>query len=53
MKIMCNFCGKVLDLMASTSLAAEENGQLKTYNFCSEEHLREFAGKKGMPIGKN
>jgi len=52
MKIMCNFCGKILDLMASTSFAAEEGGQLKTYNFCSEEHLREFARKKGMPIGK-
>jgi YHS domain-containing protein len=53
MKIMCNFCGKILDLMASTSMAAEEGGQLKTYHFCSKEHLTEFARKKGMPLGKD
>jgi YHS domain-containing protein len=53
MKIMCNFCGKVIDLMGSTSLASEEGGQLKSYNFCSDEHMREFARKKGMSIGKD
>jgi YHS domain-containing protein len=53
MKIMCNFCGKILDLMGATSFAAEEGGQLKTYHFCSQEHMAEFAQKKGMPLSKD
>jgi YHS domain-containing protein len=53
MKIMCNLCGRVSDLMASTSFAAEEGGQLKTYHFCSEEHLAEFARRKGITLNKD
>jgi YHS domain-containing protein len=53
MKIMCNLCGKILGLMASTSLVAEEGGQLRTYHFCSQEHMTEFAKNKGMPLGKD
>ena len=52
MKVMCNFCGRITDIMAATSFATEENGQLSTYHFCSEEHLTEFARKKGIEIGK-
>jgi YHS domain-containing protein len=46
MKVMCNQCGKILDLMASQSFAVEEGGELKTYNFCSTEHMLEFAERK-------
>lgn len=53
MKVMCNQCGKVLDLMATTSFAVEESGQLKTYQFCSNEHMAEFARRKGLPLGKD
>jgi YHS domain-containing protein len=53
MKVMCNQCGKVLDLMGSTSFAVEESGQLKTYYFCTDEHMADFAQKKGLPLGKD
>lgn len=53
MKIMCNLCGKVSDLMASSSFATDEDGKLKTYHFCSEEHLAEFARKKGIELNKS
>lgn len=53
MKVMCNQCGKVLDLMGATSFAAEEGGQLRTYNFCSEEHMVEFARRKNLPLSKD
>jgi YHS domain-containing protein len=53
MKVMCNLCGKVSDLMVSTSFATDENGQLRTYHFCSKEHLAEFAKKKGIEIDKD
>ena len=53
MKIMCNLCGRVCDLMTSTSLATDEKGQLKTYHFCSQDHMLEFARKKGIPIEIN
>jgi len=53
MKVMCNQCGRVLDLMASHSFAQDEGGQLETYYFCSEEHLNKFAFKKGLDLGKN
>jgi YHS domain-containing protein len=53
MKIMCNLCGKVSDLMASTSFATDEAGQLKTYHFCSQEHLAEFARRKGIELNKD
>ncbi len=53
MKVMCNQCGKVLDLMTATSFAVQEAGQLKTYNFCSDEHMTEFAQRKGLPLGKD
>lgn len=50
---MCNQCGKILDLMTSQSFAVEEDGKLKTYNFCSNEHMMEFAGRKGISLGKD
>jgi len=53
MKIMCNLCGRISDLMASTSFATEEGGQLKTHHFCSEEHLTEFARRKGIGLNKD
>jgi len=53
MKVMCNLCGRILDLMAATSFAAEDDGKLKTYHFCSEEHMAEYARKKGMSLGKD
>jgi YHS domain-containing protein len=52
MKIMCNKCGKILDLMSSQSFAIEEGGGLKTYNFCSDEHMVEFARRRGISLGK-
>ena len=53
MKVMCNQCGKVVDLMGSRSFAVEESGQLKTYHFCTDAHMMEFALKKGFPLGKD
>ena len=53
MKIMCNLCGRVVDLMASTSLATDEGGQLRPYHFCSQDHMVEFARKRGIPIEIN
>jgi YHS domain-containing protein len=53
MKVMCNQCGKILDLMASQSFAVEEGEELKTYNFCSEEHMTEFAKRKNVRLGKD
>jgi len=53
MKVMCNQCGRISDLMAATSFAAEENGKLSTYHFCSKEHLAEFAKRKGIKIDKD
>jgi len=53
MKVMCNQCGKISDLMASTSLATDEDGQLKTYHFCSREHMAEFARRRGIALGKD
>jgi len=53
MKVMCNQCGKVSDLMASTSLAIGEEGQMNTYHFCSEEHLSQFARRKGIALDKH
>jgi hypothetical protein len=55
MKVMCNQCGKVSDLMASTSLAIGEigeEGQMSTYHFCSEEHMSQFARRKGIALDK-
>jgi len=53
MKIMCNQCGRISDLMVATSLATTEGDQLKTYHFCSQEHLAEFAARKGIKLDKN
>jgi hypothetical protein len=53
MKVICNQCGKVLDLMASMAFAVEEDEQLKTYYFCTNEHMTDFAQKKGLPLGKD
>jgi len=50
MKVMCNLCGKVSDLMVSTSFAIDEEGQMKTYHFCSDEHMAEFTRRKGMAL---
>lgn len=50
---MCNQCGKILDLMTSHSFAVGEDGKLKTYNFCSDEHMVEFARRKGISLGKD
>ncbi len=49
---MCNQCGKILDLMRSTSFTVDETDQLKTYYFCSDEHMEEFARRKGMALDK-
>jgi YHS domain-containing protein len=38
--------------MASRSIAADEQGQLKTYHFCSKEHLAQFARKRGIELEK-
>jgi hypothetical protein len=53
MKVMCNQCGKILDLMMATSFAVEESGQLKTYNFCTDDHMKEFAQRKALPLRKD
>ena len=53
LKVLCNQCGKILDLMESSSLAMDEDGKLKAYNFCSESHMAEFAHRKGIAIGKD
>jgi len=53
MIIMCNLCGRVSELMTSTSFAADEGGQLKTYHFCSEEHLTEYARSRGITFNKD
>jgi len=53
LKVMCNQCGKILDLMAARSVAVEEGGQLKTFNFCSGEHMTDFARRKGISLGKD
>jgi hypothetical protein len=36
MKVMCNQCGKILDLMGSQSFAVEEEKHLKSFYFCSK-----------------
>jgi YHS domain-containing protein len=53
MKVMCNLCGRISDLMASTSYATDDGGQLKTYNFCSKEHMAEFARRRGIELEKD
>jgi len=54
MKVMCNLCGRISDLMESTSVATDEGGgQLKTYHFCSNDHMAEFARRKGIEINKD
>ena len=53
MKVMCNQCGKILDLMQSQSFAVEQDGGLKTFHFCSKEHMTEYAVRKGMSLGKD
>lgn len=50
MKVICNQCGKILDLMNSVSFAVEEGGLLKTYYFCSDEHMEAFARKRGLNL---
>lgn len=48
MKVMCNQCGKILNLMQSQSLAIEKDGQLKAFHFCSEEHMKEYSARKSL-----
>jgi len=50
---MCNQCGKIVDMMKTTSYVTEEDARLKTYYFCSNEHMVEFARKKGIALGKD
>ena len=50
MKVMCILCGKVSELMSATTVATDEEGKLKTYHFCSQEHLSEYARKKGLNL---
>jgi YHS domain-containing protein len=50
---MCDQCGKILDLMQSQSFAVEEDNHLKSYYFCSEEHMKQFAERKSMKLGKD
>gem|GEM_PF-1353521 len=52
LKVICNQCGKILDLMESHSLVADESGQLKGYYFCSDEHLTEYSRRKGITTKK-
>lgn len=53
MRVMCNQCGKILDLMESQSLAMEEGNQLKSFYFCSGEHMTKFVERKNMKISKD
>lgn len=43
-------CGKILDLMQSQSFAVEEDNHLRS---CSEEHMKQFAERKSMKLGKD
>ena len=53
MNVMCNQCGKILELMGSQSFAVEEENHLKSFYFCSDEHMAQFAKRKGMKLGKD
>jgi YHS domain-containing protein len=48
MKVMCNQCGMILDLMKSHSFAVEEGDHLKSFYFCSEEHMSQYVTRKDM-----
>jgi len=50
---MCNQCGKILDLMQSQSIAMEEQDQLKTFYFCSDDHMSRFAERKNIKLSKD
>jgi len=53
MRVLCNQCGKLLNLMESKSFAVEEGDQLKSFHFCSDEHMMKFAERKNMKISKD
>jgi len=53
MKVMCNQCGKIINLMESQSFAMEYENHLKCFYFCSNEHLSQFAQRKGMELRKD
>ena len=53
MKVMCNQCGKVLDLMESQSFAVDEENHLKSFYFCSKEHMSQFAQRKSLKLSKD
>jgi YHS domain-containing protein len=53
MKVICNLCGKISDLMASTSFAIDEERGMKTYHFCCDEHLTEFGRRRGIALDKH
>jgi hypothetical protein len=53
MRVMCNQCGRILDLMDSQSFAMEEGNELKSFYFRSGEHMTKFAERKDMKLGKD
>jgi len=50
---MCNQCGKIFDLMESHSFAIEEQNQLKSFYFCSSDHMTRFAERKNIKLSKD
>jgi len=53
MNVMCNQCGKILELMGSQSFAVEEENHLKSFYFCSKEHMSQFTQRRGMQLSKD
>jgi hypothetical protein len=53
MRVMCNQCGKILNLLESQSFAIEEGDQLKSFYFCSDDHMTRFAERKNMKLRKD
>ena len=52
MRVMCNQCGKILDLMESQSFVTEEENQLKSFYFCSSDHMMKFVERKNVKFSK-
>jgi len=40
-------------MMVSRTAAVEEEGRLKSYHFCSDDHLSQFTERKGMSLSKD
>jgi len=53
MKVMCNQCGKILELKKSQSFAVEEEDKLKSFYFCSKEHMSKFAYRRNIKLSKD